>query len=500
MTRYSTVDSALPLPTIGYLFPEDNESQPVALTRPVSQMRLQLSATEYESSTAFETLSSLSLADLDPPKKPASAADANRVLANMFGKESSPEDDESTVTKLNAQTVAEMSGSMLMAAVGIFMMKSLNSLALKKFEGQEILTEMECQAEIKRASELAEQYRLAAIEALKQHQAAIINNVMSWLIATADLFTGIAAALSGNVAAATTAFGAATAGFVKAGAEVHLLQNPNDPQAQKMASDAAHVQMGFQVANALVGGFSVGRMIGTLYQTVGRQVITMVANYAGKDLLKAMASGALKDVMQEAITATAQRVAASAVKNSDDALKALAPSVAKTAGRTAAESLVNNLREIATRSIKELTSPENMQKLLQECIENACKNNIKNASTMTAKELSKEVRWELGKRLAKETLLANRTISTEVRLLLQPMQVGTRFGLKTETDELKKQIETLQAMQQMIMSMMAFFENQREKNAEEMKNVNDKHVDVTRRAVEGIQQHTQMMDTISVKI
>lgn len=266
-------------------------------------------------------------------------------------------EDLSAVTGKSAEVYRAQGTDMqaLLAEVSQLSLDGLSSTAtstgkilksmINKLERLQVLEQQDFLKEAQRQAEAAEQAKKAAITSV----------VFDWVIAAAEVVSGIVKIAAGNYAGGVADLTAGISGIVKAAANTYLLANPDSEWAKGISKWAGYVQLGAEIVGAAID----------------------VTNFA-----RGMRAAApITKATETVLTTGGKNVAGAAVGE-------IAKEVAQTATREVAQGLTGKLGQMLTQKFTE----QAVEKMVKKGLEQALKSGVKlgeEAFVQTAKSFVK---------------------------------------------------------------------------------------------------------------
>lgn len=324
-----------------------------------------------------------------------------------------------------------------------------------------------------RQQELADYKAQLAAEAEQQEKAkkaGIMGVVFDWVIAAVEVVTGIAKVVGGimscnpmMVAGGAMDVLAGSAGIVKAVANTLALVDPDNAEKyQDIAEKAGYVQLGFEIAGALVDVTSAAR------NAIVSKVIPNVAKKVLQEGAEQALSAGIKSGSKAAVTATAQQIGK----------------------KVAAEATQHIGKKLGDKFCKEA-----IEKMVIEAVETAAKKTskaLKKGADKAVKEITDkvvaEVRWQVITAFAKSSFNATK-IMTNTRQVVSGAQALTSAAIEKQKADLRKEIDLLildQQWQQM------FFQYYEDRKKEIVKKVREMQSDQAQVMEGGIQVLSQI--------
>lgn len=387
------------------------------------------------------------LQDLHAPPRPRdpvtlrlAEAALNRILSS-FG----PEIDGKPITL--AQLERTPMEAMNLAA-SLLSVKALGDSAELKSLALEIRSHGAENLRLRQNEALRQEIDKKVEDSQKAQKAGIFSVVIDWIVAVAEVVSGVAKIIVGDVAGGAMDLAAGCSGLVKAFAETMALvcSEETAKKWKEVAEVAGKIQLAFEIAGMCVDLFSVGRGVMAL-KSVAKGTETVLERGAGEVLHAAVQAGShtlVKDCAESVGKQVAENVAAQVAKDVSAPLceKLLARAVGKDAAR--------DFLKDCTREAKKAALEHAITKSVSGAVERVAGQAIEKGTEVTASALSQQIVKEVRRELLDSILNASIKSTANVGKLITVAGArganGIAQGVITkQRAELEKIIQTLAA-------------------------------------------------------
>lgn len=387
----------------------------------------------------------------------------NRILSTFGPKDGG---EPLTVAQLERTPMEAMN-----LAASLLGVKALGDNAELKSLALEIRTQGAENLRLRQNEDLRKQIDKSIEDAQKAQKAGIFTAIVDWIVAAAEVVSGVAKIMVGDVAGGAMDFAAGCSGLVKAFAETMALMSDGDTAKkwQEVADIAGKIQLGFEIAGMCVDLISVGRGV-MATKSIAKTTETVMEKGAGEALQAAVQTGSkevIKDCAEGIGKQVAQDVAEQVAK--DVAAPLCEKLLVGTFGKEAAREIVKNgTREVIKEALKEAIT-----KMVAEAVEKAAGQAIKDGTQMSVKELTKQVVKEVQRELF-EVILKTSTKSTANMAKKNTLEFvqsanGVAQGwIAKERAELQKIIQQLMAESSFMQFMLDEFEKLKKRVREDI--------------------------------
>ncbi|MGF6401555.1 secreted effector protein SseC [Pseudomonas frederiksbergensis] len=354
----------------------------------------------------------------------------------------------------------------IMLASALLSGEILGDTAIAKSKALKIMSDK--QQEVRQQEVL--QYREQMDKGIEQQEnvkkAGIAGVIFDWIIAAVEVVSGAAkivgGVMTGNpmlVAGGAMDLMAGLSGVVKATANtMALIDTANAEKYRAIADAASTVQMGFEIAGALVDITSAARnmlmtkVIPKVASTVlkeGAEQVLMEGIKAGS---KAAVEGTAKTIAKEVASQVSTQIAQSLGRTAMEASKTAAK---ETAGKV--------LQQIGVNRMLEKFSQEGIEKLVTKAVKKVGDSAIDQGIEMTAKEVAKAATKEINHEVLKAALKASTYTAINVtRSAVGGVNAISAGALAVERAKMQKEISQLILDQQWLQSVFNFYKEEKD--------------------------------------
>ena len=465
------------------------------------------------------------------PQTMVSHQQAHEAFGRLFhnadiGREVPPGNDRRSVMP-PAREFQKMSVELMMVAVTLTAGELIGHITDAKAKAVKILGDQQDNLRSQELKDFREQIEKALEDQNKAKKAGIFGVIFDWVVAAVEVVTGVAkivgGVLTGN--AMTAAAGAmdlmaGLSGVVKAAMNTMALIDPaNADMWRKIGSEAAKVQLFFEIAGAVIDISSALR----------NALLTKVIPQATKECLKAGAAQVISEAIERGVKTVAAEAVERTVKEGVDqmvgaATQAAAQAAAKASAKAAvaevadqvgkqvadqvAEKLMRKLgkkaldssADAASKVVQQLGvnkmlskfSHEAIEKLVTESIKKAANHAIDEGIALSAEQLTKKIVKDIAQQVATTALKASTYIATAAtREAVGGAQKITAGALAMQRAQLQKEIDSLVLDQQWLMMLVEMFEREKKQQVEEMKRLTEGQIDASAGASDMLREAAQ---------
>ncbi len=405
------------------------------------------------------------------------AADAlSRLLDQLEG----PSDKgASGNVQIQLRQLGSVSMDTMLLATSLMSTKALGNTAEAKAKALSIMSDRQEALRSQEVKDAREQADKAVEQADKALKAGIIGVAFDWIIAAAEVVSGVmkivGGAMTGNamtVAGGAMDLMAGFSGIVKATMNtMALIDEKNAEKYRSIADVAGKVQLAFEIAGAAIDITSAVRNM--LVAKAIPKAATAVMEEGGKQVL----STAIKTGTEEAVKRVSQEIAQGVVKKfGQDGLQKMM----QQAG--------SQLQVFSEKAIKEV---------LEKSVKKVADEAIKSGVEMTAKELTKAVTKQVNRDIMKAVVEASlRTALGITRAVVGGASGVTSGVLALDRAKLQRQIDQLILDQQWLQMCFDFYDKNKEAEVKKMKDL----ISETGKTFEGGSNLLRQGGTIQVQV
>ncbi|MBT2869654.1 type III secretion system translocon subunit SctE [Chromobacterium violaceum] len=373
------------------------------------------------------------LADVHAPARPREpvtlrlAEGALERILSAFG----PKVDGKPLTLAQMENTPIESMGLAAALLGI---KSLGDTANLKSLALEIRAKGAEDLRLRQNEDLRKQIDQSIEDAQKAKKAGIFAVIVDWIVAAAEVVSGVAKIMVGDVAGGAMDLAAGCAGLVKAMCETLAQIDPDNADRYKEVADiAGKVQLAFEIAGMMVDAVSVGRGM-MAAKSIGKATGTVMEKGSGEALHAAVKLGG------EAGGKAAEKVAAE---------------IGKTVAEQVSAQVAKNLTEGITRffgqgQLLQAFSKQAIENMVTKAVKTVAEQAIKSGAEITAQQLAKQVVKEVQREIIKAVVKA---------CMMSAANVGkavTRAGVQGANGVLQGEISRERAeLQKIIQQLIA---------------------------------------------
>jgi secreted effector protein SseC len=399
-----------------------------------------------------------------PGKSPVSQLDAmkalSRVLASIPAKQDGP-------PPMSLKDLEKIPMDSIMLASTLLSSEILGSTALAKSKALAIMTDKQERIRQQEIRDCREEMDKAVEQQDKAKKAGIFSVIFDWVIAAVEVVTGVlkivGGVLTGNV---TTVAGGAMdllaglAGVVKATANTLALIDPDNAAKYKEVADAAgYVQLGFEIAGALVDVTSAARNL-LLTKVIPTVAGTVLKKGADTAIVQAIKTGSKSAIDQTAKT-VGQQVASQVAAQITQGLSKATLEASKTAAKAGMQTFV---QQFGVNQMLRQFSQQGIEKLVTHAVKKVGHKAIEQGIQKTAEQVTKEVVKAVRNEVIATVIKASTYIGIHTaRGALTGASQITSGALAIDRALLQKEISQLMLDQQWLQSLFALY--QAEKNA-----------------------------------
>lgn len=182
-----------------------------------------------------------------------------------------------------------------------------------KGDALKLMSEMSKKLQIAEVTKFQEQMDKAIEDQQKAKKAGIFSVVFDFIISAVEVVSGALKLAAGNPAGAID-IAAGLAGFVKVGAEIALLVDPDNQTAKDVAEWAGKIQFGFEIVGMAVDIFNIARAfravapIAKATETAAKQALTTAGKNVGEGVAKEVATKVAQQIGESVATQVGEGV------------------------------------------------------------------------------------------------------------------------------------------------------------------------------------------------
>ncbi len=412
-------------------------------------------------SAAISALATPRLAGSIVPRKAAEDA-LERVMGALAQASNDPEkasaDPEKVGLNLKLDTITKMPMDSMFMASTLLSNEILGNTVTSKCEVMKILTDKQERVRAEQLEDRKAQMAANLEQQDKAKKAGIISVVMDWVVAAVEVVTGVVkivgGAMSGNpmmVAGGAMDLLAGCAGVVKAVANTLALVDPDNAEKyHDMAAKAGHVQMGFEIAGAMVDITSavknaiVAKIVPNVTKKVMQEGGEAIMNTAIKEGAKSATKAGGQEIIAAAATEIAKKVAAESAQLITTQLAKQTFNVGQKAGGSF-------IKKICTSKMVKTFSEEGVEKMVKESLESVGKKALKEGKDAATQKVTDQVLATLRNTVQKEAFKCAPAISGVVKTALGMTKGAQSLGtgiIDVQRAKIQKRIDTLIVDQQ----------------------------------------------------
>ncbi|WP_414926200.1 type III secretion system translocon subunit SctE [Pseudomonas zeae] len=395
-----------------------------------------------------------------PGKSPVSQLDAMKALSRIMATVPQKQDGP---TPMSLKELEKVPMDSILLASTLLSGEILGSTAFAKSKALAIMTDKQERIRQQEIRDCREEMDKSVAEQDKARKAGIFAAIFDWVIAAVEIVSGVlkivGGVLTGNALTAVAGamdLLAGLAGVVKATANtLALIDTDNAEKYREVAKTAGFVQLGFEIAGALVDVSSAARnmLVAKMIPQVTGTVLKSGADVAVVQAVKAGSKSALNQAAQTVGKEVAAQVAAQlASKLGAGASKALTKSAVEA-----------SIRHFGVNQLLKQLSQQSIEKMVTSAVKNVGQKAIEKGVTLSAKELSKQavkaVWTEVIKTVAKSSTYIGIQSARAGLVTAKEVHSGV---LNIEKANLTKEIQELMLDQQWLQALFALYKSEKE--------------------------------------
>jgi secreted effector protein SseC len=363
------------------------------------------------------------------------------------------------------ESVGMASMSSMTVAAALLGSKMLSDTVSAKSRAVEIMGQAQEAARDEELRAYQEQMDKAIADQAKAQKAGIFGVIFDWIVAVVEIATGIGKLIVGDYAGGLMDLGAGLAGLVKATAGTLALLMPDQAEKFRSVADmAGKIQLGFEIAGAMVSVVQTGRGIMATRSVVSGTTSALkgasgqALGVAIKEGNKQAASSVARTLGKEVADNVSQQVTQSLVS-------VFKESVAQ-GGRTAAEKVASKL---GLDKLMRNFSKGAIEGMVARSAEKVAHEAIKRGAELAGDQLVDAVKRELRKAVIATVIKSGATAVGAVRVAVPMAQRVTAGSIAQQRAELQSVIRQLILDQSWLETCAEFFEEAREAEVKSMK-------------------------------
>ncbi|KLU21529.1 hypothetical protein EOS_35800 [Caballeronia mineralivorans PML1(12)] len=341
----------------------------------------------------------------------------------------------------------------------------------------DIQTDREAQTRLADVKKLNEQDEAARASAEKARKGGIVNTVLSWAIGAAEVTTGAVKLVMCDYAGGTADLMAGITGLTKAALQTAaLVDEKNAKEYLKVAEIMGEIQMGFEIASALIDVVSVARILDAT-STIGLKLGEPATR---KLLTDAIASG-VEDQVSVLATQIGDDVADQVSKSIAEMFEVSLAQTASKKGVGSVQILLEDLSRMRNVLAKEFAKPvlkafskEAIAAMVKESIETAAFKVMRKGATLTeevCEQAVKDAVRTLNRKVAQKAVQIQFSVASAVRLLAGSAQQITSGVIAIERAKLQKVFDQLGLDAQFLQYLTQYTETEQKQTMDELKSL-----------------------------
>lgn len=354
----------------------------------------------------------------------------------------------------------------------------------------DIQTDREAQNRLADVKKLNEQDEAARASAEKARKGGIVNNVLSWVIGSAEVTTGAVKLVMCDYAGGTADLMAGIAGLTKAALQTAaLVDEENAKEYLKVADIMGDIQMKFEIASALIDVVSVGKIL-AVTRKIGVEATTELGEAATKQALKDAIGGTagtnVSTVAENVGRDVSNKIAWEIETSLEETLKsAIRPTVRKASvesARDVLEILFSAREALANRFAKPLMdafSQNAIETMVKQCVETAALKAMRRGGAQLAgarldaavEQAVKEAVSMIERRVTGAVVRFQFSLASAVRLLAGSAQQITSGVITIERAKLQKRFDELGLEAMFLQNLVQYTETEQKQTMDELKSL-----------------------------
>ncbi|QAU24329.1 type III secretion system translocon protein [Dyella sp. M7H15-1] len=322
----------------------------------------------------------------------------------------------------------------------------------------------------------------------KAQKAGIFAVIVDWIIAVAEIISGVVKMAFGDFAGGAADFTAGCAGVVKAFGETMALADPDNAEKwKKLAEDAGKVQLSFEILGAAVDLFSVGKAV-----MVGKKVAEVAAKK-----------------VEEASTYGWGKMIAYAVKIGEDisgpAFQTLLQQFGKDVTEKVVKQATKELQESFFSQVLLAFNKEEMAKLVTKAAEKVVKKAVESGAEVAVESLSKEIAKQIARTFGMNAMkLVYESTGNQIKaaagVTTNIVNTAAMADINKQRAELQKLIKELMAQGDFMQFLLDEFEKMKKRQLESMKDLLDSAGQAQADASNQIQKTGALLSNIAAQV
>ncbi|MHC8397973.1 type III secretion system translocon subunit SctE [Pseudomonas sp. MDT1-17] len=399
-----------------------------------------------------------------PGKSPVSQLEATKALSRILANIPQKQDG---IAPMSLKDLEKIPMDSILLASTLLSSDILGGTALAKSKALAIMSDKQDRIRQQEIRDCREEMDKAIEQQDKARKAGIFSVIFDWIIAAVEVVTGVlkivGGVLTGNV---TTVTGGAMdllaglAGIVKATANTLALIDPDNAEKYKKVADVAgYVQLGFEIAGALVDVTSAARNL-LLTKVIPKVTGNVLKNGADTAIVQAIKTGS-KSAIDQTAKKVGQEVASQVAAQITQGLSKATLEASKATAKAGVQSFVQQfgvnqmLKQFSQQAIENMVT-----NAVAQVGHKAIEKGIQKTAEQVTKEIVKAVRNDVIKSVVKASTYIG--IHTTRGALTGGSQI-TSGALAVDRARLQKEIGQLILDQQWLQSLFALY--QAEKNS-----------------------------------
>lgn len=397
-----------------------------------------------------------------PAKSSASQVEAMKALSRILANIPQKQDGCAPMTLKDLEKVPM--DSILLAST-LLSSDILGSTALAKSKALAIMTDKQERIRQQEIRDCREEMDKAIEQQDKAKKAGIFSVIFDWVIAAVEVISGVlkivGGVLTGN---ATTVLGGAMdllaglAGVVKATANTLALIDPDNADKYKKVADAAgYVQLGFEIAGALVDVTSAARNL-LLTKVIPKVTGNVLKKGADTAIVQAINSGS-KSAIDQAAKKVGKEVASQVAAQITQGLSKATLEASKAATKAGVQAFV---QQFGVNQMLKQFSQKAIEKMVTKAVTKVGHKAIEKGVQKTAEQVTNEVVKAVRNEVIAAVIKASTYIGIHTtRGALTGASQITSGALAVDRARLQKDIGQLMLDQQWLQSLFALYQAQK---------------------------------------
>ncbi|CAI8741505.1 secreted effector protein SseC [Pseudomonas chlororaphis] len=398
-----------------------------------------------------------------PAKSPVSQMEAMKALSRILANIPQKQDG---LPQMSLKDLEKIPMDSILLASTLLSSDILGSTALAKSKALAIMTDKQERIRQQEIRDCREEMDRAIEQQDKARKAGIFSVIFDWVIAAVEVVSGVlkivGGVLTGNV---TTVAGGAMdllaglAGVVKATANTLALIDPDNAEKYKEVADAAgYVQLGFEIAGALVDVTSAARNL-LLTKVIPKVTGTVLKKGADTAIVQAIKTGS-KSAIDQTARKVGQEVASQVAAQITQGLSKATLEASKATAKAGVQSFV---QQFGVNQMLKQFSQQAIENLVINAVKKVGYQAIEKGVHKTAEQVSKEIIKAVRNDVIKTVVKASTYIGIHTtRGAVAGASQITSGALAVDRARLQKEIGQLMLDQQWLQSLFALY--QAEKN------------------------------------